>query len=468
MENNIDPNISSNQQPKVNPEEIEQAIKNSAKRTGSSKLYCYDWLRDIKNIPATHNLVEVRFKNTRKDFYDNNTKLPLEVGDIVAVESSPGHDIGVISLTGELVLEQIHKVFGNKKPEAFPKIYRKAKPNDIEKWEEAKALEHKTMIKSRQIAKDLKLQMKIGDVEYQGDKTKAIFYYIADERVDFRELIKILAEQFRIRVEMRQIGARQEAGRIGGVGPCGRDLCCSSFISNFVSVSTNAARFQEISLNPQKLAGQCGKLKCCLNYELTSYMDARKDFPDTNVVLEMENVRATHSKTDVYKRTMWYFYKKDDIPQFLELQVEQINEIIAQNKKGVKPEIPDKISREVKSVEIVHDYNNVVGQESLTRFDSKNKKHKNKGNFQGNNPNRNQQNPNQQNNNNKNQQNNNPNRNPQNNNNPNRNQQNNNPNRNPQNPNQNPNPNPNPNPNQQNNKPKNNNNPQNSQNNAPQ
>lgn len=388
-----------NEPVKLTPEEIEKQIKQSSKRSGSSKLYCYNWLQDIKHIPSTHNLVEVRFKNTRKDYYDNNTKIPLEVGDIVAVEASPGHDIGIVSLTGELVLEQIHKTYGAKVPESFPKIYRKAKSSDIEKWEEAKALEHKTMIKTRQIAKDLKLQMKIGDVEYQGDKTKAIFYYIADERVDFRELIKILAEQFRIRVEMKQIGARQEAGRIGGIGPCGRDLCCSSFMSNFVSVSTTSARYQEISLNPQKLAGQCGKLKCCLNYELASYVDARKDFPDTNIVLEFnDNSRATHAKTDVYKRVMWYMLRKDDgIPQFIELPVDSIREIIALNKKGVKPERPENTQNQSKAkVDVSFDYTNVVGQESLTRFDkqkNRNQQHKPKTH----NPQNQQQNRNQQN-----------------------------------------------------------------------
>jgi cell fate regulator YaaT (PSP1 superfamily) len=390
MEDNSIQHIPHNKPVAVTPEEIEKKIKSSSKRSGSSKLYCYNWLQDIKHIPATHNLVEIRFKNTRKDFYENNLKLSLEVGDIVAVEASPGHDIGIVSLTGELVLEQLRKVYGTKVPETFPKIYRKAKPNDIEKWEEAKALEHKTMIKSRQIAKDLKLQMKIGDVEYQGDKTKAIFYYIADERVDFRELIKILAEQFRIRVEMRQIGARQEAGRIGGIGPCGRDLCCSSFVSNFVSVSTTSARYQEISLNPQKLAGQCGKLKCCLNYELASYMDARKDFPDTTIALEFSDVKATHAKTDVYKRIMWYFFKKDEIPHFLELTVDQIHEIIDLNKKGIKPERPEQIASQSKAkVDVSFDYTNVVGQESLTRFDKqknqKNRPNQNQQKNQGNN-----------------------------------------------------------------------------------
>ncbi|MFO7868797.1 MAG: regulatory iron-sulfur-containing complex subunit RicT [Bacteroidales bacterium] len=372
MKTNSNNNISSD----TNPEKIQENIKNSAQRSGSNKLYCTNWLQDISDIPATHNIVEVRFKNTRKEFYVNNNNLSLETGDIVAVESSPGHDIGIVSLTGELVKEQLKKIYKHKIPEKFNTIYRKAKPNDIEKWEEAKALEHPTMIKTRQIAKSLKLNMKIGDVEYQGDKTKAIFYYIADERVDFRELIKVLADEFKIKIEMKQIGARQEAGRIGGIGPCGRDLCCSSFKTNFNTVSTSAARVQELSLNPQKLAGQCGKLKCCLNYELKSYEEARKEFPDTSILLEFEGGVASHSKTDVYKKTMCYFYKKDDVPAFAELSIERIKEIIELNKKGIKPE---KLELEKVSTEINHDYTNVVGEESLTRFDNKNKKKKRKG-----------------------------------------------------------------------------------------
>ncbi len=368
-------NISSE---KNTPELIETTIKQLAKKTGSSKLYCFNWLSDIKNIPETHSIVEVRFKNTRKDFFDNTNNLQLEIGDIVAVEASPGHDIGIVSLVGELVKEQIAKVHGKKIPDTFNKIYRKAKTTDIEKWEEAKALEHTTMIRTRKIAKNLKLDMKIGDVEYQGDKTKAIFYYIADERVDFRELIKILADEFKIRVEMKQIGARQEAGRIGGIAPCGRDLCCSSFKTNFVSVSTSAARVQELSLNPHKLAGQCGKLKCCLNYELASYQDARKNFPDTSIPLEFEGGVATHSKTDVHKGLMWYFYRKNDVPMFAELSVERIHEIIELNKKGVKPQrLEEEKSNENLIKEL--DYENVIEEGGLKRFDKK-KNYKRKNN----------------------------------------------------------------------------------------
>ncbi|MBR4498451.1 MAG: hypothetical protein IKP08_07220 [Bacteroidales bacterium] len=370
-----------------------QNIKKSSQRSGSAKLCCYDWMKGVDETQKPSNLVEVRFKNTRKDFFVNESGLPLEIGDVVTVEASPGHDIGIVSLTGELVAAQIKKTYGKKVPESFHKIFRKAKASDIEKWKEAKALEHNTMIRSRQIAKDLKLNMKIGDVEYQGDKTKAIFYYIADERVDFRELIKVFADEFKVRIEMRQIGVRQEAGRIGGIGLCGRDLCCSSFITNFVSVSTNAARYQEVSLNPQKMAGQCGKLKCCLNFELASYMDARKNFPDLNVALEFKDGRAHHTKTDVYKGILTYQYKKDDIPVFVELSVDRVKEIIELNKKGVKP---DSLVGETLTVEEEYtpDYENVVGQESLTRFDKKKKKkkHGNRNqNAQGGQPQQNQQ-----------------------------------------------------------------------------
>ncbi|MCQ2960581.1 MAG: hypothetical protein MJ198_10420 [Bacteroidales bacterium] len=374
-------NIKKDENSAAETEKYMEQVKESARRSGSAKLYCYDWMSDIDNPQNTSKLVEVRFKNTRKDFYVNDQELPLEKGDIVTVEAAPGHDIGIVSLTGDLVAEQLKKMYGKKIPESFKKIFRKAKTVDVEKWEEAKALEHKTMIRARQIAKDLKLNMKIGDVEYQGDKTKAIFYYIADERVDFRELIKIFAEEFKIRIEMRQIGVRQEAGRIGGIGLCGRDLCCSSFITNFISVSTNAARYQEVSLNPQKMAGQCGKLKCCLNFELASYMDARKNFPDTNIALEFQGGKAYHTKTDVYKGIFTYQYKKDDVPTFVELPVDRVKEIIDLNKKGVKPETLE-CAVDSSEVEQIPDYENVVGQESLTRFDKKKKKKKHNNNSQ--------------------------------------------------------------------------------------
>lgn len=262
----------------------------------AGKLTVYDWLEDLPATDCAPEIVEVRFKNTRKGFYSNPSKLALKAGDIVAVEAALGHDIGVVSLSGELVKEQIRIKRVDLERNPLKKVYRKAKPHDIEKWQQAIALEHDTMIRSRKIAADLKLNMKIGDVEYQGDKTKAIFYYIADDRVDFRTLIKVLAETFHIRIEMRQIGTRQEAGRIGGIGPCGRKLCCSTFITNFISVSTSAARYQDISLNPQKLAGQCGKLKCCLNYEVDAYVDAQKDFPSTNITLNTGEGLLYHQK----------------------------------------------------------------------------------------------------------------------------------------------------------------------------
>ena len=249
------------------------------------QLNTYDWLADIPGNAEEQEMVEVQFKNTRKGYFKNSNKLKLDKGDIVAVEASPGHDIGVVTLTGRLVPLQMRKA--NLKPDVeIKRIYRKVKPVDMEKYEEAKAKEHDTMIRSRQIALNLNLNMKIGDVEYQGDGNKAIFYYIADERVDFRQLIKVLAETFRVRIEMKQIGARQEAGRIGGIGPCGRELCCATWMTNLVSVSTSAARYQDISLNPQKLAGQCAKLKCCLNYEVDAYVEAQKRLPSKEITLE--------------------------------------------------------------------------------------------------------------------------------------------------------------------------------------
>lgn len=246
-------------------------------RRKGAKLQCYDWLADLPEAQDDTEMVEVQFKNTRKGYYKNSTHIKLEKGDLVAVEATPGHDIGEVTLIGRLVLLQMKKNGVKTDNPDLKRIYRKAKPNDLEKFEEAKAKEHSTMLKARKIAEDLKLNMKIGDVEYQGDGNKAIFYYIADDRVDFRQLIKVLADAFRVRIEMKQIGARQEAGRIGGIGPCGRQLCCSAWMTSFVSVATSAARFQDISLNPQKLAGQCAKLKCCLNYEVDAYVESQKN-----------------------------------------------------------------------------------------------------------------------------------------------------------------------------------------------
>ena len=282
-------------------------------------------------------MVEVQFKNTRKGYYKNSNKLKLGKGDIVAVEASPGHDIGTVTLTGRLVPLQMRKA--NIKPDAeIKRIYRKAKPVDMEKYEEAKAKEHDTMIRSRQIAKNLNLDMKIGDVEYQGDGNKAIFYYIADERVDFRQLIKVLAEAFRVRIEMKQIGARQEAGRIGGIGPCGRELCCATWMTNFVSVSTSAARYQDISLNPQKLAGQCAKLKCCLNYEVDAYVESQKRLPSKEMTLETTDGTFYFFKADILKGTIMYSTDKNFIANAVTITARRAFEIINMNRRGEKPE----------------------------------------------------------------------------------------------------------------------------------
>ena len=334
---------------------------------GGQKLNVTDWLGELpNNLPD--DIFEVRFKNTRKSYYKNANGLDLKKGDVVAVESSPGHDIGIVSLTGDLVYRQMKRAGFNPANNEFKKIYRKAKSYDIEKWQEAIALEHSTMIESRRIAADLGLDMKIGDVEYQGDRIKAIFYYIADERVDFRELIKIFADRFKIRIEMKQIGARQEAGRIGGIGACGRELCCASWISNFVSVTTNSARMQEISLNPQKLAGQCSKLKCCLIYEVDAYMDARKEFPRIYNPLEALDGSYYHVKNDIFGRTMYFSPSQNGAGVQIPLPVERVKEIIRLNKQGRKVEKLE--DEKQKPKEQAPDFLNVVGEESITRFDT--------------------------------------------------------------------------------------------------
>lgn len=337
------------------------------KACSCSSLDVYDWLSDLKDLPAGQDIVEVRFKNTRKGFYRNVNLLLLEQGDIVAVESSPGHDIGVVSLRGELVLEQMRKYRVTPDDESLKKIYRKARPADIEKWKESILLEIPTMLKARQITESMKLDMKIGDVEYQGDNTRAIFYYIAEERVDFRELIKVLADEFRIRIEMKQVGARQEAGRISGIGPCGRQLCCSSWLTNFTSVTTNAARLQEISLNPQKLAGQCSKLKCCINYEVDTYNDARKDFPDLNVVLESMDGKYYFQKVDVFKRMVWYSGSFDSTINMVGLTIDRVKEIVNLNNKGQKPARLEGTDSETR-VEEATGYD-LLADDSITRFD---------------------------------------------------------------------------------------------------
>jgi cell fate regulator YaaT (PSP1 superfamily) len=340
-----------------------------------SKLDSYNWLREINNMDIPE-VVEVRFKNTRKGFYRNVNELRLKRGDIVAVEASPGHDIGIITLAGEIVEKQRSRTRYGGSDEELKKVYRKAKQADIDKWKEAIQQEEETMLRSRKIAADLGLNMKIGDVEYQGDNTKAIFYYIADERVDFRQLIKVLAESFRIRIEMRQIGARQEAGKIGGIGTCGRELCCSTFITNFVSVSTHAARVQEVALNPQKLAGQCGKLKCCLNYELAGYEDARKNFPRTPVPLKTAAGEAHLLKTDVYRGIMWYGLEGTGTQALIPVSTERVAEILEMNRRG---QIPDTLQEagNVKADTLL-EYTNGAGQGSLTRFQKNNPKKKKK------------------------------------------------------------------------------------------
>jgi len=334
-----------------------------------SKLEVYNWIRELSGNFDIPDIVEVRFKNTRKGYFRNVNGLRLKRGDIIAVESSPGHDIGVITLAGEIVHKQLPKAKHDIDVTELKKVYRKAKSVDIDKWKEAIEMEPETMLKARKIAERLNLNMKIGDVEYQGDKTKAIFYYIADERVDFRELIKVLAETFKIRIEMRQIGARQEAGKIGGIGTCGRELCCTTFVTNFVSVTTQAARLQEVSLNPQKLAGQCGKLKCCLNYELSGYVEAQKDFPDKGVNLKTKKGEATYQKTDIYRGIMWYTYKDDKIQNIFPVPVELVKEIITLNHAGKLSE--DLITSQYysRNSRNFSEYKNDVGQESITRFD---------------------------------------------------------------------------------------------------
>ena len=347
----------------------------SAKGCGrqDNKLNTYDWLADIPGNEDTCDMVEVQFKNTRKGYYKNSNKLKLEKGDIVAVEASPGHDIGTVTLTGRLVPLQMKKA--NLKPDAeIRRIYRKAKPVDMEKYNEAKAKEHDTMIRSRQIAADLKLDMKIGDVEYQGDGNKAIFYYIADERVDFRQLIKVLADAFHVRIEMKQIGARQEAGRIGGIGPCGRELCCATWMTNFVSVSTNAARIQDISLNPQKLAGQCAKLKCCLNYEVDAYVESSKRMPSREITLETKDATYYYFKADILKGIISYSTDKNFAANLVNITGKRAFEVINMNRNGIKP---DSLSGDEHQGEPKRPID-LLEQESLTRFDKakKNKKKK--------------------------------------------------------------------------------------------
>ena len=370
-------------------------VPNGCKSNGScgtgscGKLSVFDWLADIDlpNGQSVYDVVEIRFKNSRKGFYRNLKGFQLQVGDVVAVDTSPGFDIGIVSVVGELARIQVRKKTQNFKAHEARSILRKGTKEDIEKWKEYRALESETMFASRRLASQLGLDMKISDVEYQGDGSKATFYYTADDRVDFRQLIRTLAEEFKLKIEMKQIGVRQEAARLGGIGSCGRELCCSTWLTDFRSVSTAAARYQQLSLNPQKLAGQCGKLKCCLNYELDSYLDALKKFPRSDIRLKTQKGIAFHVKTDVFKEQMWYI--QDDKSNqgggtFIPLKPERVAEIIRMNKAGETPTYLKDFMIEVEAV--VPDYTDVVGQDDLNRFDSvfkrggKKKKRKNKPN----------------------------------------------------------------------------------------
>ena len=344
----------------------------------NKQLNTYDWLADVPGNAESTDLVEVQFKNTRKGYYHNVNNLDLQKGDTVAVEASPGHDIGVVTLTGRLVTLQVKKA-NLKSADDIKRVYRIAKPVDMDKYNEAKSREHDTMIQSRQIAKDLGLQMKIGDVEYQGDGNKAIFYYIADERVDFRQLIKVLAETFHVRIEMKQIGARQEAGRIGGTGPCGRELCCATWMKNFVSVSTNAARIQDISLNPQKLAGMCAKLKCCLNYEVDEYIEAGKKLPSKEVMLQTKDNDYYYFKSDILAGAVTYSTDKNLAANLETISAERAREIIEMNRKGEKPLVLNEDDRSKPASKPV----DLLADADLSRFDKAKKRKNKKGNGYG-------------------------------------------------------------------------------------
>lgn len=338
-------------------------------RAGCCKLEVYDWLSGVRQ-EQYNELFEVRFKNTRKGIYRNASGQSIKTGDKVVVEATTGHDLGIVTLEGPIVARQMAAKNINPDDFEFRKIYRKAKPYDIEKWREATAREHETMIRARQLAANLSLEMKIGDVEFQGDGTKAIFYYIANGRVDFRQLIKDFAEEFHIRVEMKQIGARQEAGLIGGLGICGRELCCSNYISSFKSISTSAARCQDLSLNPQKLAGQCGKLKCCLNYEVAAYMDAQNRLPRLHAPLEFADGLAYLAKTDILAGKMYFTYEKGSLASLYPLSADEVKEVIALNRKGIKPDT-------IKAQAIVEEPEFVASEEgSISRFDEQRKSRK--------------------------------------------------------------------------------------------
>ena len=339
----------------------------------ADKLNTYDWMADLPDNADACDMVEVQFKPPRKGYFLNVNKLPLEKGDVVAVEANPGHDVGTVTMTGRLVPLQLKKA--NLKPGTeLKKVYRKARQTDIDKFNEAKAREHETMIESRQIALRLGLQMKIGDVEYQGDGNKAIFYYLADERVDFRQLIKVLADRFKVRIEMKQIGARQEAGRIGGLGPCGRELCCATWLTGFVSVGTAAARFQDLSLNPQKLAGQCAKLKCCMNYEVDQYVESLRRLPSREITLQTQDAEYYYFKADILAHRITYSTDKKFLANEQTISARRAFEVMQMNKNGQKPASLVEESYEPEPVS-----NDLIEQESINRFDSRNKKNGKKG-----------------------------------------------------------------------------------------
>ncbi len=361
-----------------------------------NKMDATNWLKNVDKSGSSSftEFVEVKFKNSRKEIFRTNPDMDLKEGDIVAVEANPGHDIGIVTLIGQTVRLQMRSKKIKPDSEEIKKVYRKAKTSDIEKWINSVGEEQLTMHKSREMASSLNLDMKISDVEYQGDNTKAIFYYTANERVDFRELIKVLADAFNVRIEMKQIGMRQEASRLGGIGSCGRELCCATWISNFKSVSTSAARVQQLSLNPQKLAGQCSKLKCCLNYENEAYLDALEGFPDTSIELKTKRGIAFHQKTDILRKVLWYTIKNSE-DSFIMITAQRANEIIEMNKKGIIPEnlIDNKAVAEQKPIADFASPTDIEN-DSLTRFDKakpnkrrKNKRKKNKKNIQNNKPN---------------------------------------------------------------------------------
>ncbi|WP_282787376.1 PSP1 domain-containing protein [Flavobacterium croceum] len=361
-----------------------KGCKNSGSCSESScnKLTVFDWLSNM-GLPTGEKMfdcVEVRFKNGRKEFFKNSESLSIAIGDVVATETAPGHDVGIVSLTGELVKVQMKKKNIDYHTAELPKIYRKATQKDIDIWSEARAKEETTQVKAREIAIKLNLEMKISDIEYQGDGSKITFYYTANDRVDFRQLIKEHAQEFKTRIEMKQVGFRQEASRLGGIGSCGRELCCSTWLTDFRSVNTSAARYQQLSLNPQKLAGQCGKLKCCLNYELDTYLDALKGFPDLDTRIKTEKGEAICQKQDIFKGLMWFSYK-DNAANWHKLHISQVKEMIALNKQNkLVSALEDYIEETTEEPEVT--FNNAMGQESLTRFDQPKRKKKRRNNNQ--------------------------------------------------------------------------------------